>query len=67
MRERDRKLLVLERERERERESEWPKVIKQRDGIYSVLIIYRNIWSLVSLVHFMTFTMLRFFHRLTTS
>ena len=67
MRERDRKLLVLERERERERESEWPKVIKQRDGIYSVLIIYRNIWSLVSLVHFMTFTMFRFFHRLTTS
>ena len=30
--------------------------IDQRDGIYRVLIIYRNV-SLVSLAHFMTFNM----------
>ena len=31
--------------------------IKQRDGIYRVLIFYRNLWYLVSLAHFMTFNM----------
>ena len=33
----------------------------QTDGIYRVLIIYRNLWSLVRLEHFMTFTMIWFF------
>ena len=40
---------------------------KQRDGIFRVLIIYRNLWSLVSPAQLMTFTMFRFFHKHTTS
>ena len=30
--------------------------VYQTDGIHRVLVIYRNIWSLVSLNHFMSFT-----------
>ena len=33
----------------------------QRDRKYRVLIIYRNLWSLFSLAHFMTLTMFLFF------
>ena len=33
----------------------------QRDRKYRVLIIYRNLWSLFSLAHFMTLTVFLFF------